>query len=332
MASKKLDESSDKKEEELEHYVEVMISRGFSKSAIIKGLKKKGWSLATIKKAIKLAKLDKQKDRFKEKNTTETAVTKEKTRLEKKKDIKDKETSRVQIFFFIMFLVSLGLSVYVWIKQMLIAMVFVLLLLFISLIGYRLKTSTKDGIGEEANGKLTADEKFEVIKKYKDAVELEKLRRHNLKEIMRKKKEEELYVKKIEKIKKREEKLKRKQEMKANSKGGKENEKLKKIEKKTERLKQIETNLQSELERIGQKREILEEGKKLGALSKDETDLDLLYEFIQKYERIRLHEITTMFGVPKKVASQWMNILEEYKLAEVYYPAVGSPELRKCKK
>jgi hypothetical protein len=320
MADKNVNNS--KKEEELEHYVEAMISRGFSEGAIIKGLRKKGWDQLTIKKVIKLAKLNKRKEKGLRKKKTETAAVKADFKKDKKKD-------KTQIFFFIVFLMSLGLSIYTWLQGMWIAMGSVLILLIISLVGYRLKSH--QSYKEESSAQKTSmEQKYQSKKKYKEALIAEKLKRSNLREIMRKKREEEKYLKKIEKVKRREERLKNKQEMK--SKGANHDLKLKKIETKNEKLKLIETKLKSELARIGEKKEILEQGKKLGPAGKDETDLDQLYDFIQKYGKIRLHEIITMFGVPKRVATQWMTILEEYELAEVYYPALGSPELRACKK
>lgn len=336
MVNKKSNENSKKKEQELQKYIETMISRGFSESAIIKGLKKKGWSLTVIKRAIRLAKLNREKEKAKvvhEKKVEKKVDKKEKAevKVKDKKDNVSSKSTKMQLFFFIIFLASLGLSVYTYIKGMWIAMGLVLLLLVISLLGYKLK-SRRGVIDEGSSGEVGEEGEYAVRKKYKEALKAKKLRGRNLREIMKKKHEEERYLKKIEKIKKREERLKVKQETKANSKGGKAGEKLKKIEKKTERLKQVETKLESELEMIGQKKEFLEHGKTLSSVSKDETDLDLLYDFIQKYGKIRLHEIVIMFGIPKKVATQWMNILEEYELAEIYYPIMGSPEIKRCKK
>ena len=323
--------SSKKKEAELDHYIKLMISKGFSERAIIKGLKKKGWSTGTIKSVIKLAKLSKKKEKQKvnlDKKEVKAESKEEKIEKNNKTEHVGSGSKKMQWFFFSIFFISLGLLTYTLIKKMWIAMASVLLLLIISFIAYRVRSSripSKDSGGEQQESNLAR-------KKYREALEGEKLRKSNLRDIMKKKHEEEKYIKKIERIKRREERLKRKQEIKPQSKGGKENKKLKKIEKETDRLKEIEVKLEGELDRISEKKEILEKGKKLGATDKDETDLDQLYNYIQKYGKIKLHEVTSMFDVSKKVATEWMVILEEYKLADVYYPALGSPELRKCKK
>lgn len=319
-------------EEQLQHYVEVMISKGFSEGAIIKGLKKKGWSLAVIKKATKLAKLKRKKKQAEvvhNKKVEKNNNVKEdysKVDVSSKKPPASKPTM-MQLFFFIIFLASVGGGIYSFLKGMWIAMGLISLLAVLSFFGFRLKSSKKEVVDDSSG-----NEKYEVKRKYREALKIEGIRKKNLREIMRKKHEEERYLKKIERIKKREERLKRKQDMKAKSKDGKTDFRLRRIEKKTDKLKEIETKLQGELDRIGEKKEILEKGGKLGATGKDETDLDQLYNYIQKYGKIKLYEVTSMFAVPKKIATEWMRILEDYQLAEVYYPAVGSPELRKCKK
>jgi len=60
---------------------------------------------------------------------------------------------------------------------------------------------------------------------------------------------------------------------------------------------------------------------------KNKTDIDNLYELLQREKSIRLSEITNNFGISKEKAEEWCRILEEGGLAIVHYPPIGEPEL-----
>ncbi len=61
-----------------------------------------------------------------------------------------------------------------------------------------------------------------------------------------------------------------------------------------------------------------------------ETDLDKLYNILQKRKKIKLSEISVGFNITKKQAEEWCIILETNDLAVLHYPTFGEPEL-KCK-
>lgn len=67
-------------------------------------------------------------------------------------------------------------------------------------------------------------------------------------------------------------------------------------------------------------------------LGKYETNIDALYKIIEKEGRIKLSAISKYFGIDKRKAEEWATILQEHNLAEIHYPAIGEPELRKCQK
>ncbi len=60
---------------------------------------------------------------------------------------------------------------------------------------------------------------------------------------------------------------------------------------------------------------------------KPETDIDVLYEMLQKDKSIRLGAIGKIFGVNTKTALEWCRILESCDLAEIHYPTVGDPKI-----
>ncbi|MFH1641414.1 MAG: hypothetical protein ABIC04_00785 [Nanoarchaeota archaeon] len=63
-----------------------------------------------------------------------------------------------------------------------------------------------------------------------------------------------------------------------------------------------------------------------------ETELDAICKIVEQKERIKLSAIAKFYGVDNKKVEEWVKILEEHKLVEMYYPVIGKPELRKCKK
>jgi len=159
-------------------------------------------------------------------------------------------------------------------------------------------------------------------------------------------KEEKMRRRLLEKKKRREEKLRLKEEKRKR----KEEEKRRKLlEREKEKLKEKKPGFFSRLfEKRFKKeegREIKEEEKRpkkekiplVKELSKSlkieigeyETDIDVLYKIIEKKGRIKLSAIARYFGIDKRKAEEWAAILEEHKLAEIHYPAIGEPELRR---
>jgi ribosomal protein S25 len=60
-----------------------------------------------------------------------------------------------------------------------------------------------------------------------------------------------------------------------------------------------------------------------------ETDFDALYNMILARRRVTISDIAGMFRIDKKMAEDWMQILEDHDLAKIHYPAMGEPEIRK---
>lgn len=60
---------------------------------------------------------------------------------------------------------------------------------------------------------------------------------------------------------------------------------------------------------------------------KNKTDIDSLYELLQKEKSINLSAIINTFGISKEKAEEWCRILEEGGLAIVHYPPIGELEL-----
>ena len=67
-------------------------------------------------------------------------------------------------------------------------------------------------------------------------------------------------------------------------------------------------------------------------IGKYETDIDVLYKIIERIGRIKLSAIAKYFGVDQKKVEEWAQILHEHELVDIYYPPIGEPELRRCKK
>ena len=59
-----------------------------------------------------------------------------------------------------------------------------------------------------------------------------------------------------------------------------------------------------------------------------ETDFDRLYGLLKEKKKLTVSEVAQGFGVKKAKAEEWGKILKEQGLIELYYPAVGEPELR----
>ncbi|MEM5793658.1 MAG: CBS domain-containing protein [Candidatus Aenigmatarchaeota archaeon] len=59
-----------------------------------------------------------------------------------------------------------------------------------------------------------------------------------------------------------------------------------------------------------------------------ETDIDRILAVIKEKKRVKFSELEKMFNVGKEVIEEWAKILEDHGLAEIFYPAIGEPELR----
>ncbi len=59
------------------------------------------------------------------------------------------------------------------------------------------------------------------------------------------------------------------------------------------------------------------------------TEFDSLLDFLNKYGKLTLTQISFGFGVDQSKAESWCKILSDANLAELYYPAIGDTELRK---
>src|SRR3989344_8456191 len=56
------------------------------------------------------------------------------------------------------------------------------------------------------------------------------------------------------------------------------------------------------------------------------SQLDELLELVNEKGRITLKEISSKFKIDHTLAESWAKILEDAKLAELHYPAVGEPD------
>lgn len=61
---------------------------------------------------------------------------------------------------------------------------------------------------------------------------------------------------------------------------------------------------------------------------KYETDIDKLYNLVQKYKAVKFSEVAKLFGINNTKAEQWAKILESHELVEIHYPAFGEPQIR----
>jgi hypothetical protein len=157
--------------------------------------------------------------------------------------------------------------------------------------------------------------KERVLEKIKRKEEKKKLKKEN-----KRLKKEEKEVKKEEKLRLKEEKRQEKERRKAQKLRLKEEEKRKEEDEEKEEKKE-----KVHLVRVIPKALKIEIGKY-------DTDLDVLYKIIEKSGRIKLSAISRYFGVDQKKAEEWAKILQDHKLAEIHYPPVGEPELKKIRK
>ncbi len=85
----------------------------------------------------------------------------------------------------------------------------------------------------------------------------------------------------------------------------------------------IESIKSSEIEKL--KKTVKE---KMDSLDKGKTPLDVLYWLLGEKKQLKLQEISRIFSIDIKKAEEWAKILEAHELAEMDYPAFGTPALR----
>ncbi len=61
---------------------------------------------------------------------------------------------------------------------------------------------------------------------------------------------------------------------------------------------------------------------------KNKTDIDSLYDILQKTKKIRISTIAKVFNVKEEIAAEWSKILESSNLAVIDYPGFGQPVLK----
>lgn len=66
----------------------------------------------------------------------------------------------------------------------------------------------------------------------------------------------------------------------------------------------------------------------LSKKNKSDTDIDILYEILQKNKKVTVSQVSELFKVDKKVVEEWGEILEHNDLAVVDYPRFGEIEIR----
>ncbi|MBU1623026.1 MAG: hypothetical protein KJ597_05635, partial [Nanoarchaeota archaeon] len=65
------------------------------------------------------------------------------------------------------------------------------------------------------------------------------------------------------------------------------------------------------------------------SISGSGTEIDTLFQIVEKKGKISFEEMERTFKVTKALVEDWAKILESHNLAVIHYPAFGSPELRK---
>ncbi|MEM2089652.1 MAG: peptidylprolyl isomerase [Candidatus Pacearchaeota archaeon] len=207
----------------------------------------------------------------------------------------------------------------------------------------------KEKEGEKAKEIEKLKKELEELKKKAEEEKArleEKLKKELEEKLKEREKPEEEIGKRIEEEKKKKELEKRKEEEKKKIEEEKRKEferlqleakKKEEAEKKLmaldkERKKMIEimkkpTDLKKEIKKKPKeeiKKEVLPK-----IAQRTETQLDVLYDLLEKHKSLKLSYITETFGISKEEAIEWCNILVEHGLAELKYPAFGEPILIK---
>lgn len=58
-----------------------------------------------------------------------------------------------------------------------------------------------------------------------------------------------------------------------------------------------------------------------------ETEFDLLLKMIEQKGKVRLHEIEERFSISSKLAEEWIQILADHDLVDIFYLPVGGIEV-----
>ena len=94
----------------------------------------------------------------------------------------------------------------------------------------------------------------------------------------------------------------------------------KKAEKKEEKIEAIKSSDIDKLKKVVK--------EKMDALDRGKTPLDVLYWLLVEKKQLKLQEISKIFSIDIKKAEEWAKILELHELAEMIYPAFGTPVLK----
>jgi len=102
---------------------------------------------------------------------------------------------------------------------------------------------------------------------------------------------------------------------------------------KNERLAELKKKRDDEnkalMKRISQITDKKPEESAVSDTVKVETSIDKLYQYIQKYKKVRIDDdLASKLGVKRSQIESWALILEEHSLVELHYPTIGEPEIR----
>lgn len=78
------------------------------------------------------------------------------------------------------------------------------------------------------------------------------------------------------------------------------------------------------------KEENSEKNTVIAKSNKYQTDLDKLYEMVEKKGKVKLQDVAKKFKISLEKAEEWAKILENHEMITLNYPAFGEVEL--CKK
>jgi len=59
-----------------------------------------------------------------------------------------------------------------------------------------------------------------------------------------------------------------------------------------------------------------------------ETNIDMLLALVKEKGSVKFSDAAKKFGVPEKMIEEWGAILEEYRLAKLHYPPIGTPAIK----
>lgn len=86
------------------------------------------------------------------------------------------------------------------------------------------------------------------------------------------------------------------------------------------------------IKRVGSRNSLSKKDYLMGNGNKrSRTDLDILYEMLEKEKEIGMENVENTFHVKPDIALEWFKVLENGELAEINYPRFGKPVLRLIK-